>query len=353
MILPTYNEAENLPILLDRLIELLVDFDYEIIVVDDDSPDRTWQIAAAYSDRSPRIRTIRRLGERGLSSAVIAGMDMARGRVLAVMDSDLQHDEAALIAVVSPILDGDADVALGSREADGGSYGTWSRRRRFMSWAGAQLAKKMLGISVSDPMSGFFAVSRERYLAIADQVNPRGFKILLEFLARGERPRVAEVGYGFRDRVHGSTKLSGGVLASYLLALIDLFLGRVVSATFTAFALVGILGAAIRFTSLLTLTALGVGGATLIAFELSVVSNYVFNNTFTFAPQQRRGIRGLTGLFSFQLIALHGLMVQVGLASLVGVESTDFWAAPIWVQILGIGIATTGNFHLNRAITWR
>ncbi len=353
VILPTYNEAENLPILLDRLATILIDIDYEIVIVDDNSPDRTWEIAARYEDSSPRIRSLRRLGERGLSSAVMAGMEVARGRVLAVMDTDLQHDEEALIAIVNPILDGDADVALGSREAEGGSYGEWSKSRRLVSWGGAQMAKRMLGLAVSDPMSGFFAISRERYLAVADQVNPRGFKILLEFLARGEKPRVTEVGYGFRDRVNGATKLTGGVIGNYLVALIDLFAGRLVSATFTAYALVGLMGAVIRFSSLLVMTAFGVQAATLIAFEISVIANYSFNNAFTFAQDRRRGWKAVAGLLPFHMIALHGLMVQAGIAAFAGIETADLWTAPVWVQVVGIGVATTGNFHLNRAITWR
>lgn len=353
MILPTFNEGENLPILLERLVVVLAGVDYEIVIVDDNSPDETWRIAADHAARNRRIRSLRRLDDRGLSSAVMAGMAMGRGRVLAVMDSDLQHDEAALIDVIAPVLDGRAELSIGSREAEGGSYGEWSRRRRAASWMGAQLAKRLLGVPVSDPMSGFFAVSSERYRAVADQVNPRGFKILLEFLARGERPTVVEVGYGFRDRVHGTTKLSGGVIGAYLVALIDLVLGRVVSATFTAYALVGAMGVVVRFTALLVLSTLGISSAALIAFELSVVHNYVFDNAFTFADRRHRGLQAAGGFVVFHVIALHGLMVQAGLAAFAGIPIEDLFHAPIWVQALGIAIATTGNFHLHRAITWR
>ena len=353
MILPTYNESENLPVLLDRLAELLVDLDYEVIVVDDNSPDGTWEIADRYAAASPRIQSIRRLTDRGLSSAVMAGMEVANGRVLAVMDSDLQHDENALIGVITPVLDGEADVSVGSREAEGGSYGEWSRFRRFVSWGGAQLARQLLGVPVSDPMSGFFAISRERYLEVAEEVNPRGFKILLEFIARGPKPRITEVGYGFRERVAGESNLTSSVVGAYLVALIDLFVGRVVSATFTAYALVGLLGVAVRFVILLVLTAAGFGWATLVAFQVSVLTNYVFNNAFTFAPERRRGRRVWTGLIPYQLIAVHGLMVQAGVAAFAGYEPADLPTASVGIQIVGIALATTGNFYLNRNITWR
>ncbi len=353
VILPTYNESENLPVLLDRLTVLLADLDYEIIVVDDNSPDGTWEIADQYATDSPRIQSIRRLTDRGLSSAVMAGMQVANGRVLAVMDSDLQHDENALIDVINPILDGEADVCVGSREAEGGSYGEWSKFRRFVSWGGAQLARQLLGVPVSDPMSGFFAVSRERYLLVADEVNPRGFKILLEFVARGTKPRISEVGYGFRERVAGESNLTSSVVGAYLVALIDLFVGRVVSATFTAYALVGLLGVAVRFVLLLVLSAAGFAWAALVAFQISVLTNYVFNNAFTFAPERRRGRRVWSGLIPYQLIALHGLMVQAGVAAFAGYEPADLPTASIGIQIVGIVLATTGNFYLNRNITWR
>ena len=353
VILPTYNEATNVPILVARLQELLIDLDYEIIIVDDDSPDRTWEVAGELAKTSSRILSVRRINERGLSSAVLSGMHLARGRVLAVMDADLQHDETALLDLIGPILDGEADVVVGSREAEGGSYGQWNRWRRFVSWGGKQLAQRLLGTQVSDPMSGFFAVSHERFERVENEVNPRGFKILLEFLARGSTPRVSEVGYRFRNRIHGTTKMSGSVAGSYLLALLDLFLGRIVSATFTAYALVGLVGVVVRLASLVLLTTLGYGQAGLLAFEISVLANYWLNNRFTFAPLARRGRRFVSGLVPFHLIALHGLMVQVGIASTLGAESSGILQNAWWIQVLGIGIATTGNFIGNRSITWR
>ncbi len=353
IILPTYNEVTNIPILVGQLQELLVDLDYEIIIVDDDSPDRTWEVAAELSKHSSRILSLRRVNERGLSSAVLSGMHLAQGRALAVMDADLQHDESAILNLINPILDGEADVVVGSREVAGGSYGQWSRWRRLVSWGGKQLAQRLLGTQVSDPMSGFFAVSRQRFEQIESQVNPRGFKILLEFLARGDKPRVLEVGYTFRNRVHGATKMTGSVAGSYLLALLDLFLGRVVSATFTAYALVGLIGAVIRLSSLVLLSAVGFGQAGLLAFEISVLANYWLNNRFTFAPFARKGRHFVMGLIPFHLIALHGLLVQVGVASALGTTSSRILESTWWIQVLGIGVSTTGNFIGNRSITWR
>lgn len=229
IIVPTYNEIDNIDAALDRIEAAMASGPtgqgYEVVVVDDDSADGTWCRAQERAERDPRVRVLRRVGQRGLSSAVLAGMAMARGQILAVIDADLQHDERRLPDLVAEVLAG-ADVCLGSREIAGGSYGSLSRRRVVASRSAAALARRTIGIEASDPMSGFFAVSRSRYQDLAGALNPRGFKILLEFLARGPEPRVAEVGYVFGRREAGTTKLSGPVVGAYLLSLIELATAR-------------------------------------------------------------------------------------------------------------------------------
>ncbi len=227
--MPTLDEAATIERLIDRIGEALAPTTgappFELIVVDDDSPDETWRIAQARADRDARIRVIRRVGPRGLSSAVLAGMAMARGDVLVVIDADLQHDERCIPALVAAI-DAGADVALGSREAEGGGYGPFARWRLGASRLGAELARRAVGVEVGDPMSGFFAVSRDRYQELSGQLNPRGFKILLEFLARGPEPDVAEIGYVFGRRAGGTTKFNGGVVAAFVVSVIELTVAR-------------------------------------------------------------------------------------------------------------------------------
>ncbi len=226
VIVPTYNEAENIAPLLKRLDAAMSELDYEIVVVDDDSQDSTWRIAERIALTDNRIRVVHRVGERGLSSAVLAGMATARGQSLLVIDADLQHDESKIPDLVGAVLTDGADICLGSREIEGGSYGAFQRHRRLVSWTGAAMARKLLGLPVSDPMSGFFVISRERFELLSDDVNPRGFKILLEFLARGPKPTVAEVGYEFGERVNGTTKLNSSVALAYLVALSSLMVQR-------------------------------------------------------------------------------------------------------------------------------
>lgn len=223
VIVPTYNEAENIAELLDRLGNALAGLPHEVIVVDDDSPDETWRAAGAHAAGDPAVRVIRRLEDRGLSSAVLAGMAAAEGRALAVIDADLQHDEAALPEMVRSVTDGGSDLCIGTRRGPGGSFGEMTPSRRFVSWAATLLARMLVTRTrTTDPLSGYFAISRGAYEATAPAINPRGFKILLEFLGRGRELRLSEVGYRFRPRRRGETKLSANIVRHDLITILDL-----------------------------------------------------------------------------------------------------------------------------------
>lgn len=229
LIIPTFNEAKNLGELVAQLTALLeprLGAGYELIVVDDDSPDRTWEVALGLAANDPRIRVLRRTRERGLSTAVIRGWQVARGEVLGVIDADLQHPPEITLALWDAIEAG-ADLAVGSRHVEGGGVSDWSVRRRALS-RGAQL----LGLAllprvvgrVKDPMSGYFMLRRE---AIAGRtMNPLGYKILIEVLGRGTIGKIAEVGYVFRERGEGASKVTWRLYVAYLRHLARLRLRR-------------------------------------------------------------------------------------------------------------------------------
>ncbi|MBS1838519.1 MAG: polyprenol monophosphomannose synthase, partial [Actinobacteria bacterium] len=242
VVTPTYDEAENLPILVDELHRALGSIPHEIIVADDDSPDRTWEVAEAIAAVDPSVRVMRRFHDKGLSAAVLDGMSVARGEHFGVIDADLQHDPTALPAMLDELCSGRADVCVGSRSTEGGGYGDWSASRRFVSWVATLIARVLLRVSVSDPMSGFFVITEEAYSRTAPSINPRGFKILLEFIGRNRGLRVSEVGYTFRNRAHGETKLNRSVIRAYLLGVAELRLGRQVDPVFLLYVLVGIVG---------------------------------------------------------------------------------------------------------------
>lgn len=373
VIIPTYNEAGNISTLLSRLAEVLKKFSSEIIVVDDNSPDGTWEIVENLAETNPQIKIIRRLDERGLSSAVVTGMAVAVGSVMVVMDADLQHDESIIPSMVKSIQKGESDICLGSRSVSGGSYGEWSKLRRFMSWTAATLAKIMLPVNVSDPMSGFFAISRDSYKQCIPNVNPRGFKILLEFIGRQRGLKVKEIGYTFRLRTHGETKLSTSVIRNYLIALYDIRFGKIISPTFVLYGFVGLTGVVVNLAGFalgefLDFPHIYLGLVTSLdplylsvpfGIQLSIFSNYVVNNYLTFYEIRHKGWANLRGVIVFELISLFGLIIQTAVFQFLHVNGI-FEALGIAEAVgkylsngVGIIVATVSNYYLNVNFTWK
>ena len=371
MIVPTYNEAENLPLLLDRLGRVLHAIDHEIIVVDDDSPDGTWRIARDRSVQDPTVRLIRRMDSRGLSSAVLAGLDAASGSTFAVLDADLQHDEAILPDLIDAVRHGGADVAIGSREAPGGSYGDFGPIRRLLSYVGAKVASGALGVNVADPMSGYFALSARRYASVRPTVNPRGFKILLDLLASGERPAVVEIGYGFRARRHGDTKLSSGVMAAFGLSVAELAVRRATSRTavsgtagdrFTSYVGVVVVAACVRLAVESFLAGLGLAeSAALVAIELAILVEFAGHQRLTFpvsdAPGRAREWSTARRLTTFHAVAVGTTLLQLGLGATVARILTDPASTTRLVSAFGLVtggmmVAIASAYVLNRRLTW-
>lgn len=225
LILPTFNESKNLPELLERLSKVLT-MPHEIIVVDDDSPDRTWEVADRLKATYPHLRILRRVGRRGLSSAVTDGFGMAHGDVLMVMDSDLQHDPQLITRLYDAVLNG-ADIAVASRYIEGGSVGEWVTGRRLLSKTATRLAQWLPPVTSSDPMSGFFALKKSAYLTIAPKLRPTGFKILLEVLAHLPKgSHITEVPLQFQFRKHGESKLNMKVELEFLVQLLRIAVMR-------------------------------------------------------------------------------------------------------------------------------
>lgn len=375
VIVPTYNEADNIVEVIDRLRRALSDQSHEIIVVDDDSPDGTWQVARRHSEGDPAVRVIRRIGERGLATAVLDGMAAAEGDALAVMDGDLQHDEAALPAMVGAVLDGEADVCVGSRTGESGSFGDRSRLRHWLTAAGTALVERLLPRlrRTSDPLSGFFVVSRGLYERTAPRISRglREYKILWAFLASRKDLSVTEVGYDFRPRGGGETKLSTAVLLDDLVSALVLRLGRVVSPLFVKYCLVGASGVAV------SLAVYGLGElaglptvslsitpdlnpiyiSALLGIQASIITNFLANNFFTFYDRRYRRWGLLGGLLLFQAVSIVGVFVQLAVFQLLHrngfpTSSTNADVAAAVNNGIGLAVATLTNFFLNVSITW-
>lgn len=223
LIIPTYNEKENIEPLLDKLRETLATREeFEIIVVDDDSPDLTWEVVESCVLKDQRIKVIRRMEEKGLSRSVIEGFSQAKGQILGVMDADLSHNHRILPQMIAAIRDEGFDLVVGSRRIPGGGAEKWPWYRRLSSDIATSLAKRFLDIKLSDPMSGYFLIKRDLFEKVKDEINPLGYKILLEIYIRSKPQRIKEIPFIFKDRKQGYSKVTSKVMMEYLQMLYNL-----------------------------------------------------------------------------------------------------------------------------------
>jgi dolichol-phosphate mannosyltransferase len=371
LVIPTYNEGRNIAALVQHLSQLLdqvLPNCYELIVVDDDSPDRTWEIAQTLTVDYPQLRVMRRQSERGLSTAVIRGWQVAQGDVLGVIDGDLQHPPDVLLKLLAEIEQG-ADLAVASRHVEGGGVSEWSPVRRFLS-RGAQVLGLLILPNVvgrvSDPMSGYFLVHRR---AIAEQtLNPMGYKILLEVLGRGNVQQVAEVGYVFQERKAGESKVTWRQYVDYLLHLAKLrSRGRISRLRqkyqlpvqrFLRFGLVGLSGVFVDMAMLYLLSdpstlGWGLTRSKVIASEIAIINNFLWNDRWTFGDISSRQAgwgKRLKRLLKFNLICLAGLILNVLLLNLL---FNVFGINRYLANLIAIAAVTLWNFWLNLKLSWR
>ncbi len=353
IVVPCYNERGNVTVLAERLGRALDGVAWEALFVDDDSPDGTADEVRRIAAADPRIRCIRRIGRRGLASAVIEGALASSARTVAVMDGDLQHDETALPAMLARLRAGGADVVVASRFADGGdAAGLANEQRLALSNLGIRLATMMLGTRLTDPMSGFFMLDRALFERLAPRLTGQGFKILLDLLLSSpQRLRVAEIGVTFHARVEGESKLNPLVLVQFLALLLDKALGGVVPLRFLAFALVGSFGVLVHLAVLLSLSRAGAGftpaqtAATLVA----MIANFWLNNAITYRDQRLRSGRLWRGLALFMLVCGVGAAADIGIARAL-YDSGDVSLTP--AGGLGAVIGVVWNYAMSATLVW-
>ncbi len=359
LILPTFNEAKNLPELLPKLEETLAGIVHEIIIVDDDSPDRTWEVAHEISEQREDVHVIRRVGRRGLSSAVVEGFLAAKGDVLAVMDADGQHDLTVLPTLYNTVKSG-ANITIGSRYVSGGSVGEWDERRHLLSRIATGLAVRLCKVNVRDPMSGFFALDRETFESTLPRLNPKGFKILLDFLVHVPKgTTAAEVPFTFGKRLHGKSKLSAAVQIAFLEYLYDVTFGRFIPLTFIKYCIVGSLGVIVHvvmyelvslsFREAEALSLFGFSLSVLAAIETAIIFNFLLNNVWTFAHVKLRGLPALFGFVKFNLACAIGALANLATAAFLFTHGS----AELLSVIAGALVGTCWNYTVNRLMTWR
>ncbi len=354
IVLPTFNEAQNVPILIELLHETLDGIDWEAIVVDDNSPDGTTEAARALARQDPRVRVIRRIGRRGLSGACIEGMLASSADYVAVMDADLQHDEALLPEMFAELKRGETDLVVASRKVEGGTIGEGlSKFRTLGSNIANSLAQKLLNVSLSDPMSGFFMIRREKAEEIAPRLSAQGFKILLDIVSSfGGRLRIKELPFTFRERQHGESKLDTLVTLDYFGLLLAKYFGNAISVRFLMFGLVGASGLVVHLIALRLFLVVGDYGFNLAQTAASFVamtSNFFLNNQLTYRDRRLTGIKVIQGLLTFYAVCSVGVLANVGVAGLI-YQDPAYW---LFAGTAGAIMGAVWNYAASSALTWR
>lgn len=354
VVVPTFNEAANVAAVVAEVERALAGVDWELLFVDDDSPDATADRVRDIAQADGRVRCVQRIGRRGLSSASVEGMLASSAPYLAVMDGDLQHDPALLRPMLDTLRGGQTDIVVGSRHVAGGGVGDFSAKRQGISRLATRLSRAVLKADLTDPMSGFFMLTRGALMGcLRGGVSGIGYKILVDLFASAPRPlRFVELPYTFRTRQAGDSKLDSKVVWDYLMLLADKLVGRYVPVRFLAFSAVGGLGVGVHLVTLaLVFRGLGVDfvSAQVIATLVAMTFNYVVNNSLTYRDRRRRGWRFVTGWLSFALACSVGAFANVGIAAWLFQRQT-FWVVS---ALSGVLVGAVWNYAVTSVYTWR
>jgi dolichol-phosphate mannosyltransferase len=352
VVIPTLNECGNIEPLLTGISVALAGIEWEAIFVDDGSIDGTPELVTRLAQADRRVRLIRRIGRRGLSSAVVEGALASTSPVIAVIDADRQHDESILPDLYRAIADDGQELSIGTRYCQGGSTGEWDEGRRKISRFATRLAAPIMKTPLTDPMSGFFAIRRDVLLDAAPHLSSVGYKILLDLVAsHPRRLKVAEVGYTFGVRIAGTSKLDQMVALEYVELLLDKTIGRFIPVKLVQFGAIGVVGVGVHLSLLyLALNTLGAGFALAQAGAVmgAMTFNFALNNRFTYRDRQLTGAKWVTGLLSFYLVCSLGAVANVGIGSLVYDRLPEWWLAGIAGAIVG----SVWNYVASGWLTW-
>ncbi len=355
VVVPTFNEQDNVRALVEALEAALAGVRFEVVFVDDDSTDATRDVLAKLSLQRPNIRVIHRIGRRGLSTAVTEGMLSTTAPFIAVIDGDLQHDERILPDMLKLLREGEADLVIGSRYVEGGDFGEWEASRVRVSNTATRLAKLIASADITDPMSGFFAITRPALYRSVRDLSGQGYKILLDIVASASEPlRIRELPYTFRTRQAGESKLDALIVWEYLLLLVDKLVGHIVPARFLSFMFIGGLGVFVHMAVLGALIGINYPGfvwAQAVATGVAMVFNFFVNNTLTYRDRRLKGPAALTkGLITFMLACSVGAIANVGVAAYLYSSFHYGW----WIAgLAGILMGVVWNYAATSVFTWR
>jgi dolichol-phosphate mannosyltransferase len=353
VVVPTLNERDNIEPLLSRLDTALVGLAWEVIFVDDDSPDGTAAFVRDIALRDPRVRCLQRIGRRGLATACVEGILASAAPYVAVMDADLQHDETLLPQMLLTLQREPYDIVVGSRNVAGGGVGDWDQNRVRISGLASWLSRVICRAEIADPMSGFFMLPRSTFDAGVRGLSGQGFKILLDLLTSVPRQlRIKELPYQFGERRFGESKLDTRVAWEFLMLIADKLFGHIVPVRFILFAFIGGFGLVIHLAVLgffFKILGLSLVAAQTVATLLAMTSNFFLNNLFTYRDMRIKGWRILRGLLSFYGVCALGAVGNVGIASYVFAADQRWWVA----GIAGVLVGAVWNYAVSSVFTWR
>jgi dolichol-phosphate mannosyltransferase len=352
VVIPTYNEESNIAGIVGRLERVLAGICYEIIFVDDDSPDGTSEAVRTVALERRNVRLIRRIGRRGLASACLEGMMSTAAPYVAVMDGDLQHDESILPRMLLQARQDQLDLVIASRHADGASMGQFAAQRVRLSNLGLKISRLVLHIAVSDPMSGFFLADRRFINDSIYRTSGIGFKLLVDLLASAPRPvKLAEVPYTFRLRESGQSKLDLMAGFEYLYLVLDKLTGGLIPPRFAMFTVVGAAGVVLYLAALGLLYSSGRASfltSQVIATLLAMTANFLLNNLFTYRDERLRGRRVLTGLLTFYAACAVGSAINLSVSG----ELLRHGLPWVLSGLAGLAISSVWNYGVTSVTTW-
>ncbi len=354
VVVPTFNERTNVSVLVDRLHVVLDGIAWEVIFVDDDSPDGTAEQVRRMSQSDPRVRCLQRIGRRGLSTACIEGILASSAPYVAVMDADLQHDERLLPRMLDMLRQEEGcDVVVGSRYVPGGDIGNWDSKRVRISAFATWLSRLLCRVEIADPMSGFFMFRRPAFDAAVRKMSGQGFKILLDFLASSSKALVVrELPFRFGVRQFGESKLDTLVAWEFAMLIADKLIGRFVPVRFVLFALIGGVGLVVHLAVLaycFKVAGLSFDMSQTAAVILAMTSNFFMNNLFTYRDRRLTGWRLVRGLASFYGICGVGAVANVGIAAYFFNVEHKWWLA----GIIGVVVGAVWNYAVSSVVTWK
>jgi dolichol-phosphate mannosyltransferase len=353
VVVPTYNERENVGELIARLGRVLDGIACEVIVVDDDSPDGTADAVRELARADRRIRIIQRVDRRGLSSACIEGMMATAAPAVAVIDADLQHDETLLPAMFAKLRAESLDLVVASRYIEGGGAEAFAKSRARLSEAGNAMSRLVSRTPLSDPMSGFFVIDRRFLDEVVRSLSAVGFKILLDIVASARRPvRIGELPYRFRPRLHGDSKLDVLVTVEYLQLLIHKLVGDLVPPRFVLFALVGGLGVLLHLVVLYAMLRWGrqpFAIAQTVATVVVMTTNFFLNNILTWRAYRLKGLDAFVGLLKFYAACAVGAFLNIRVASFAVEHGVPWYVG----GFAGLVVGSVWNYAVTAATTWR